>query len=47
MEYLPILGLIVVLNTPIYGMLFNIQRRLTKVEEKVKYLYKKNGGEKE
>lgn len=32
MEYLGIFGIIVVLNSPIYIMLFNIQRRLTKIE---------------
>jgi len=32
MEYLGIFGVIIVLNSPIYLMLFNIQRRLTKLE---------------
>jgi len=32
MEYLPIFGVIIILNSPIYFMLFNIQRRLTKIE---------------
>jgi len=32
MEYLGIFGIIVMLNSPIYLMLFNIQRRLTKIE---------------
>ena len=32
MEYLGIIAAIVILNTPIYGMLFNIQKRLTKIE---------------
>lgn len=32
MEYLPIMGIVVILNAPIYGMLFNIQRRLTRIE---------------
>jgi hypothetical protein len=32
MEYLGLFGIVVVLNSPIYLMLFNIQRRLTKIE---------------
>jgi len=31
-EFLPIIGIIVILNSPIYTMLFNIQKRLTKIE---------------
>lgn len=30
--FLGFLGIMVVLNSPIYLMLFNIQRRLTKIE---------------
>lgn len=32
MEYLGFIGVIVILNSPIYLMLFNIQKRLTKIE---------------
>lgn len=32
MEYLAFFGIIVALNSPIYVMLMNIQRRLTKLE---------------
>ena len=32
MDYLPIFGIVVLLNSPIYLLLFKIQGRLTKVE---------------
>lgn len=42
-----IIAILLIIVAPIYAMLFNIQKRLSRIEPKVEYLWKNNGGEKE
>ncbi len=35
MEYISLIGLMFLMVSPIYGVLFNIQKRLTKIETKL------------